>query len=134
MELASNLVWLATALAVLGGTLWALKRGRTNLSPLTAITLACLVCLLLLPAISISDDLMEAHQAALPASAQTWRMASEDASIGLELIPVFCSFLLMLAMFLASTPLRLESDGHLLPISSWLMRSLRLRPPPFSTI
>lgn len=134
VELASNLVWLATAIAVLSGTMWTLRRGRTTLTPMAAITLACVICLLLLPVISITDDLMEAHQAALPASSQTWRMASEDASVGLELVPVFCSFLLMLAMFLASTPIRREDDGHLVPIASWLMRSLRLRPPPFSTI
>ena len=130
MEVASNLVWLIVACAILGGTLWTLRRDRTKLSPISAIVLACLICLVLLPAISISDDLLEAHQAALPASSQTWRMASEGASVWLEVAPVFCAFLLFLAFFALSMPIVEEGDWDKRPQSAWLMRSLRLRPPP----
>ena len=130
MEVASNLVWLIVASMVMGGTVLAIRRGRTPLSPTAAIMLAFVVCLLLLPVISISDDLLEARQAALPASSQTWRMASDGASVGLELVPVFCAFLLLLAPFLALKAIVEEGDWDMRPLSTWLMRSLRLRPPP----
>ena len=97
-------------------------------------TLAVLICILLLPVISISDDLLAAQQAALPLSSQTWRMASEGASVGLELLPVLCACLLLLARVATDVRSIEEGDWDKHPCSAWLTQSLRLRPPPQSAL
>jgi hypothetical protein len=130
VELASNLVWLVTAAAVLGATWWSVRRGAIRISMLSAMAMAAFVCLLLLPAISVSDDLLEARQAALPPSAQTWRVASDGASITVDILPLLdVCFLVLLALVLGARPIR-DPEWDFRPQSAWLTRSLRLRPPP----
>src|ERR1700761_5346474 len=97
-------------------------------------TLAVLICILLLPVISISDDLMEAQQAALPLSAQTWRMASEGASVGLELLSIVATCLLLLACFAVAAKFVLERERDRRPQSVWLAHTLGIRPPPVSAL
>lgn len=130
MELASNLVWLVIALTVLLMTAFGLRRGFVRLSAVSAFTLAILVCILLLPVISISDDLLAADQAALPLSAQSWRMAWEGASVGLELLPLIGACLLLLACMSTRSQAMQEADWDTRRQSAWLTQSLRLRPPP----
>ena len=128
--LASNLVWLLTSLSILGMTCWSIRRRTLRVSTASAITLALLVGIVLLPAISLSDDMLEAHQAALPLSAQTWRMSSEGASVGVELVPILTVCLLLLARSTPGAQIIEDGDWDMHPHSAWLARSLRLRPPP----
>lgn len=93
--------------------------------------LTLLVCFLLLPVISVSDDLMEARQAALPLSAQTWHMSSEGASVGLE-VSVIADFLPVLGINAVSTQVVDDSERGGRPMEAWLTPSQRLRPPPAS--
>ena len=69
-----------------------------------AMTLAVVMCLILMPLISVSDDLLEAQQAALPISGQTWRLASEDASAGLDDLLMVGLYLLLLMCFRTEAP------------------------------
>lgn len=130
MELASNLVWLLVTLSIVMVTLRGLRRGRVRLSRRSALLLAGLLCLILLPVISLTDDLLEARQAALPLSAQTWRMACEGGSLAPEMLPLLGACLLLMSCFSVEFPAGNEPDDHLLPLATWLMRSQRLRPPP----
>jgi hypothetical protein len=91
--------------------------------------LAALICLIVLPAISASDDLLDARQAGLPLSGQTWRMLSEGVSAGVELPPIalylvllLCSVTVILAVFQDRWSVRL--------LTGRLTVSQRLRPPP----
>lgn len=130
VEFASNLVWAVFALALLGMTYGAVRRGKIRLSMVAAMTLALLVCFILLPVISISDDLLANTQAALPLSGQSWRIASEDSSIGLDLLLAVAAFLLLLACFQTEFRRSREDLWDIRPLAGWLARSLRLRPPP----
>lgn len=130
MELALNLIWAFGALLLLRTTYTGVRRGSVRLPMLSAMTLTLLICFLLLPVLSMSDDLIEARQAALPASAQTWRMASENASIGLELPCLLSAALLLLVWMEFEVAAYEEGDWDTRRFSSWLTRSQRLRPPP----
>lgn len=130
MELASNLVWLAVSLVLVGLTLWGVRRGTVRIAPMDAVMLILLVCFLLLPVISLSDDLIEARQAALPLWAQTWHMASEGASVGLEAVSVIGACLLLLGCGPVKGQLVDDGDGWGRPMEAWLTPSQRLRPPP----
>ena len=70
MELASNLVWLGVSLVLIGLTQLGVRRDALRIAPMGAVTVTLLVCFLVLPVISVSDDLMETRQAALPLSAR----------------------------------------------------------------
>ena len=131
VELASNLAWVVTTLCALAGTLWAIRRGAVRLPPVTALLVVLSLCFLLLPVISVSDDILEQNQAALPLSGQTWHMAWEGASVGLELVSIVSACLLLLACA-APEVARLMVDGWVEKrhICQWLTRSQRLRPPP----
>lgn len=134
MELASNLAWLGVSLVLLGLTLWGVRRGTVRLAPTGAVMVTLLVCFLLLPVISVSDDLMEARQAALPLSAQTWHMASEGASVGLEAVSVIGACLLLFGCDEDNGQVVDESDRGGRPMEAWLTPSQRLRPPPASLL
>jgi hypothetical protein len=99
-----------------------------------AMTLAVVMCFILMPLISVSDDLLEARQAALPASGQTWRMASEGASAGLDDLLMIGLYLLMLMCFRTEAPASLRDQSQLHPLSGRLVRSQRLRPPPCAVL
>lgn len=131
MELLSNLVWLLLCTALLGGTLVGLSNGSTRLPLRSTLLLVALLCLILLPAISLSDDLLSADQADLPVAAQTWRLAMEGAALATDsLLAVALSFSLLLfglddrLATRASTEVRVTR-----PVARWLTRSQRLRPP-----
>jgi len=130
VELTLNLVWVSICLLVLGTAGSAVRRGKLPLPKRTAFTAALVICFLLLPAISMTDDLLAAHQADLPLAAQTWHMASEGAAVGLELASVLCTC--WLAFLGATLALRatVETDWNARPQAAWLLRSQRLRPPP----
>ena len=130
MELALNLVWVSICLLVLVSAGRAVRRGKLPVANRTAFTAALVICLLLLPAISMTDDLLAAHQADLPLAAQTWHMAAEGAAVGLELVSLLCTC--WLAFLGATIALRaaVETDWNARPHSAWLLRAQRLRPPP----
>lgn len=123
-------MWLGVSLVLVGLALWGVRREQVRTTPLGAVMVTLLVCFLLLPIISVSDDLMEARQAALPLSAQTWHMSSEDASVGLEAISVIGSLLLLLGFnaIKGQSVDSTERGGR--PMEAWLTPCQRLRPPP----
>lgn len=131
MELASNLAWLGVSLALLGLTLWGVRRGTVRIEPLAAVITTLLVCFLLLPVISVSDDLMEARQAALPLSAQTWHLVSEGASVGLEAVSLIGACLLLFGCA-GQGQVVVESQCVGRPMETWRTPSQWLRPPPAS--
>jgi hypothetical protein len=124
-------VWLAVSLVLMGLTLFAVRRDRVRVTTSSAVMLTLLVCFLLLPVISVSDDLIEARQAALPLSAQTWHMSSEGASVGLE-VSVIGDFLSLLGSNAVKVQLVDDSERGGRPMEAWLTPSQRLRPPPTS--
>ena len=134
VELASNLVWVIVSLVALATTLWSIRRGKVRIPVGPALLAVVMICFLLLPVISISDDILEARQAALPLSGQTWHMASEGASVGLELVSHLGICLLLLAyqeeQAQQSPALDWVDPRHM---ADWLTRSQRLRPPPVRT-
>jgi len=119
---------------LLGLTLWSVRRGIVRIAPVTAVMATLLVCFLLLPAISISDDLMEARQATLPLSAQTWHMASEGASVELEVVSVIAACLLWLAFGVGKGLFIDDSERGVRSMEAWLTPSQRRRPPPASLL
>ena len=133
MELASNLTWLGVSLMLIGLTLWSVRRGIVRIAPVTAVMATLLVCFLLLPAISVSDDLMEARQAALPFSAQTWHMASEGSSVGLE-VALIGACLLWLGLTAGKGLLIDDCERGVRLMEAWLTPSQRHRPPPVSLL
>jgi hypothetical protein len=130
VEVVSNLVWAIVALALIGTTYRGVRRGVVRLPMARAITLALLIGFILLPVISVSDDLLEAHQAALPLSGQTWRIASEGVSAGLDKLLTIGFILLLLMSFLTAAPLNERDQWDIRPLAGRLARSQRLRPPP----
>lgn len=131
MEILSNLAWLFVALSVLTAIYWNVRRGKVGISAGKAMLLAFLICVLLFPLISVSDDLLSAQQVALPLPAQTWRMASEGTSLGLEIESILSAGLLVLLAYLVlASRITEEGEWDKRPQSVWLTRSLRLRPPP----
>jgi len=130
VELTSNVVWAIVALALLGAMYVGVRCGLVRLAMSRAMILALLLGFILLPAISISDDLLEAHQAALPLSGQTWRIAAEGMLVGLDQLPVIGFFLLTLMLFFVAAPVGDRDQWHIRPLAGRLARSQRLRPPP----
>jgi hypothetical protein len=130
LELFSNFVWIVISLALLATAYLGVRRGTVKVSMATAMTLAVVMCFILMPLISVTDDLLEARQAALPVSGQTWRMASEGASAGLDDLLMIGLYLLMLMCFRTEAPASQRDQCQLHPLSGRLVRSQRLRPPP----
>lgn len=129
MELILNLAWAIGAILLLGFVYQAARRGAIRTSTAAAMCIAVLLAFILLPAISITDDLIAAQQAALPLSGQTWRMASEGSANGLELLAIGL-YLVLLMSFLAETQARVRNQWSVRPLAGRLARSQRLRPPP----
>ena len=131
MELFSNLVWLVLCLGLLGGAFAGLRRGTIRLPVAATLLLVALLCLVLLPAISLSDDLLAGDQADLPVAAQTWRLAMEGSALATDiLLAVTLPFVLLLFEFAAGRAQRaLEPTRAYRPVARWLTRSQRLRPP-----
>jgi hypothetical protein len=129
VELASNLVWVMAAVFLMALTYAGTRRGNVRLSLASAMLLALLLCFILLPVISISDDLLVTRQAALPLSSQSWRVATEDASVGLDLL-LALAFYLLLACCLTGCRRKREDLWEVRPLAGRLARSQRLRPPP----
>lgn len=131
MELASNIAWLVTSVVAVALAFWSMRRRMMRVPGLAGLGTILLICFLLLPVISVSDDILEARQAALPLSGQTWHMASEGASVGLEITSIVSAFLALFA--LADTePVSSVALDWVCPlkIAAWLTRSQHLRPPP----
>lgn len=99
------------------------------MSMVTAMTLAVVMCFILMPLISASDDLLESRQASLPTSAQTWRLASVGASAGLDNLLMIGLYLLMLMCFRTEAPASQRDQCEVHALTERLVRSQRLRPP-----
>lgn len=130
MELASNLVWLVAALSLIGLTCRAVRAGSVHLSLTSAIMLALLLCFILLPVISLSDDLLAIRQATLPESEQVWRVTSHDPSVGLDIVLAVAAYLLLLLAVQREWRLGIREGRVVRPMAAQLARLQRLRPPP----
>jgi amino acid transporter len=130
VELAFNLVWAIAALGLLGMVYRGVRGGAIRISMTSAMMLAMLICLILLPVISVSDDLLDARQAALPLSGQTWRVASEGFSNGLSQLLAIALYLMLLMCFLIRMRTTDQNQWAVRPLAGRLVRSQRLRPPP----
>jgi hypothetical protein len=130
VEFVSNLVWLLAAVSLLCFTYREVRAGSVRVSMASALLLAFVLCIVLLPVISLSDDILAIRQASLPVSEQSWRLASHDAAAGVDTLLAFAAYLMLL---LASRPQTREGWTRarvLRPIAAILVRSQRLRPPP----
>lgn len=132
MEIASNLVWAVVALFLVGAIYRGVRRGTVTLPMGAAMTLALLIGFILLPVISVSDDLMAARQSALPLSSQTWKMASEDASTGFAGVVAPDLMLLIVICFMAAPFVAPRDQWEMSPLAERLARAQHLRPPPFA--
>lgn len=130
MEFASNLVWAVIALGLLRMTYSGVRSGTIRLSMASAIMLGLVLCFILLPAISISDDLLASHQAVFPPSGQTWRIASENAAVGLDGLLALAAYLFLLTCVQVESRRVREDHAGDRPLAGRLVRSQRLRPPP----
>lgn len=133
VEFASNLAWAVSAVCLLMATYSGVRRGSVRLSMASAMTLGVLLCFILLPVISISDDLLANRQAALPLAGQSWRIASEDAKTGLDLLLAITAYLLLLMC--VDVEAHRQEEGYCggRVQAGWLVQSQRLRPPPCAT-
>jgi hypothetical protein len=129
VELVSNLIWAVIACCLLSMTYLCARRRTATLPMGSAMMLTVLVCFILLPAISISDDLLAARQAVLPQSAQSWSMASQDASVGLKLVIPVITNVLLLNSFGGDSILNCKRVWGGPQFAARLVRSQRLRPP-----
>lgn len=130
MEFASNLVWLIAALSLLAFTYREVRVGSVRTSMASAMMLVFVLCVILLPVISVSDDLLAVHEAPLPASEQVWRLASHDASLGVDTLLAFAAYLLVLLALQPQCSDTRRNIRVLRPIAARLARAQRLRPPP----
>ena len=129
MELALNLAWVVALASLLAMVYRGVRKGRIALSMTSAILLAVVIGFILLPVISVSDDLLATRQAALPLSGQTWRLASEGSASGLELLALgLCLALLM--SFLAEAQAAVEDRWIVRSLAAQLTGPQWLRPPP----
>ena len=134
LEFSFNLVWLLIALVLLATTNFGVRRGTVKASMTTAMTLAIVMRFIFMPLISLSDDLLKAQQAALPVSGQAWRIASEGVSTGLDKLLMIGLYLLMLMCFRTEAPASQGDECECRPLSLRLVRSQRLRPPPYALL
>ena len=132
MELASNLVWLVAACSLIVLTYRGVRAGSVQISLPSAILLALLLCFILLPVISVSDDLLAMRQATLPESEQSWHTASHDTAVNLEISLAVAAYLFLLSALRARTRRYLFESRVVQPMAARLVRLQRLRPPPSS--
>jgi len=130
VELASNLVWLVAACSLIVLTYRGVRAGSVQLSLPAAILLALLLCFILLPVISVSDDLLAMRQATLPESEQSWRMASHDTAVSVEISLAVAAYLWLLSALKTGTRRYLLESRVVRPMAVQLARLQRLRPPP----
>jgi hypothetical protein len=130
VELALNLVWAIAALSLLGTVYRGVRGGTKRISIASTMMLALLLCFILLPVISVSDDLLDARQAALPLSGQTWRIASEGISSGLDQLLAVALYLMLLMCFLIEARTTDLDQWPVRPLAGRLVKCQRLRPPP----
>jgi hypothetical protein len=130
VELALNLAWAIAAAAVFGGVYRSVRAGKIRISMSAAMIMAVLIVFVLLPVISVTDDFLEAQQAALPLSGQTWRVAAEALGNGLDPLVAVAVYLLLLMCFLIAVSAADFDQWSVRPLPSRLIRSQRLRPPP----
>ncbi len=108
----------------------AAQRNALRVGRRAAMTQVAMACLLLLPVISVSDDLLMAKQATLPAAAQTYNLAHAGASTGLDLIPTALATL----AFLQFPPMQREplpkASEHAQTYRGRTLRTRSLRAPP----
>jgi hypothetical protein len=130
VELALNLVWAVAAICLLSTTYTGVRRGAVRLSMTSAMMLGLLLCFILLPAISMSDDLLASRQAALPLAAQSWRIAQDDATAGLDLALAMAACLLLLVCLQVESRRGEDGSAGCRVFSDWLVQAQRLRPPP----
>lgn len=131
MELASNVAWLSVALTLLVCTLICLRRGMVRLPAGSALFLTVLLGLVLLPAISVSDDLLARQQSALPLTAQSWRLAVDGSELATDALLAVALPLAWVVFreFAKRTPQAAARVRVHIPVARWLTRSQRLRPP-----
>lgn len=131
VELLLNIVWVVTSVILLGLAFQGVRRGRVKLPLASALMLTVVLCFILLPIISITDDLLETP-AALPLSGQTWRLASEGLTAGLskQIAVEFCFRLVVHGMLNMRVSHKVQTDTRTL--AERLARSQRLRPPPLT--
>jgi hypothetical protein len=134
VELASNLIWGIVALSLLGVTYRGVRRGAIRIPMAHAMAAAVLICFILLPVLSLSDDLLEAKQGSLPLASQTWRMATEAVSAGLDILPSLDLSLLFLMCFYIVASSICDDQWNIRPLAERLARSQRLRPPPCAAL
>jgi hypothetical protein len=97
-----------------------------------AMMLALLMGFILLPTISVSDDLMAAKQSGLPLSSQTWKIASDDATTGFAGLIAPNLLLMIVVCFMAASAIALRDQWSIKPLAERLARAQHLRPPPFA--
>lgn len=129
VEAALNLVWGLVAVALMSVVYRGARRGGLGISIASAMTLGLLICFIVLPVISASDDLLAARQAGLPPAGQTWRMSAEGISAGVDLLPLAAMLLLLICCLMVAQMLCHER-GHGGPLTGRETVSQRLRPPP----
>jgi hypothetical protein len=78
----------------------------------------------------MSDDMLASRQAALPLAGQSWRIASEDAATGLDLVLTMAAYLLLLLCVDIESKRSDEGYAGGRAQAGWLVQSQRLRPPP----
>ena len=130
MELIFNCAWAFLSIALLAAACHQVRRGRVSLPMASALALALMIAIILLPVISISDDILDAQQSALPISGQLWRIATQDASSIYDRVLVLGAFLLCLLACLSGTRRLFQARMVVRPLAGRLARSQRLRPPP----
>jgi hypothetical protein len=129
MELALNLVWGIVALSLLAVVYRGVRRGGVQVRMASAMMLAVMICLIILPVISASDDLLDARQAGLPPSGQTWRVMAEGFASGVEVPPV-ALFLVRLICSLTVAWIVLQGRRSVRLYAGRCAVTERLRPPP----
>ena len=127
--MALNLVWGMVALSLLGAIYRGARRGLLSVSAAPAMTVAVLICFILLPVISANDDMLDQQQAGLPLSGRTWCLASEDISTGVELSPI-ALYLFLLICSLGATRTLVQGRQPIRLLAERIAVSQRLRPPP----
>ena len=95
----------------------------------SAMMIAVLASSVLLPAISASDDLLEQRQAALPASSQTWKVATDGISGGFGTLPTGDLLLKLPTSFPSTDVPRSTVPTLSTTLAKRLVRDQRLRPP-----
>jgi len=98
----------------------------------TAMMLAMLMGFILLPTISVSDDLLAAKQSGLPLSSQTWKIASDDAATGFAGIIAPNFLFLIVVCFVTALSVAPRNQWSIKPLAERLARAQHLRPPPFA--